>query len=236
VPAAGSHDDAAMTSDAAPATTRGGKITPARAQYLAMKRQHPDALLLFRMGDFYETFDDDAGVVAEVLGIALTSRPMGGDGGRIPLAGIPYHALDRYLDRLVAAGHRVAIVEQTSPPGKGLVERRVVRVVTPGTVDAGSLVEERAQNWLVAAAPVRAAGGGERWGIAACDVTTGAFECSIVAAAHLAGEWSRLRPRELLVAGGAPHPPGVGDEVLVTERSARGARRWPSAPGHASSR
>jgi len=215
-------DNVTASTASTPTSARGGKITPARAQYLAMKRQHPDALLLFRMGDFYETFDDDAAVVAEVLGIALTSRPMGGDGGRIPLAGIPYHALDRYLDRLVAAGHRVAIVEQTSPPGKGLVERRVVRVVTPGTVDAGSLVEERAQNWLVAASPVRAADGEERWGIAACDVTTGAFECSIVAGAHLAGEWTRLRPRELLLASGAPHPPAIDDEVLVTERPARG--------------
>jgi DNA mismatch repair protein MutS len=115
-----------------------------------MKRQHPDALLLFRMGDFYETFDADAGIVADVLGIALTSRPQGGDGQRIPLAGIPYHSLERHLDTLVAAGYRVAIVEQTSPPGRGVVERRVVRVVTPGTVDAGGLLTMDAHNWLVA--------------------------------------------------------------------------------------
>ena len=127
--------------------------TPARAQYLALKRQHPDALLLFRMGDFYETFDDDARTVARVTGVALTSRPMGKAEGRIPLAGVPYHALGRYLDQIVAAGHRVAIVEQVSPPGRRLVERRVVRVVTPGTAEAGTLPGERGHNWLVALTP-----------------------------------------------------------------------------------
>ncbi|MEI7925588.1 MAG: DNA mismatch repair protein MutS, partial [Chloroflexota bacterium] len=95
--------------------------------------------MLVRMGDFYETFDEDAEVAARVLGIVLTSRPMGGEEGRIPLAGIPYHQLDRYLDQLVAAGYRVAIADQTSlPPSRGgaagLVERRITRVVTPGTV------------------------------------------------------------------------------------------------------
>src|ERR1700676_1631254 len=98
----------AEPSERAPAA----RTTPARAQYLALKRQHPDALLLFRMGDFYETFDGDAQTIADVLGIMLTSRPMGGAGGRVPLAGIPYHSLERQLDRLIAAGHRVAIVEQ----------------------------------------------------------------------------------------------------------------------------
>lgn len=208
---------------AAPA--RGTKITPARAQYLAMRRQHPDALLLFRMGDFYETFDEDAKTASDVLGIALTSRPSGGEEGRIPLAGIPYHALERYLDKLVAAGHRVAIVEQTSPAGKGLVERRVVRVVTPGTVDSAALLDDRGHNWLIAAAPER--GADERWGIAACDVTTGELECALVETAALAGEWARLRPREVLVGTGSTRPPGLGDDVLVTERPARGFEaRW----------
>ncbi|MDA0366021.1 MAG: DNA mismatch repair protein MutS, partial [Chloroflexi bacterium] len=148
--------------------------TPARRQYLDLKAQHPDAVLLFRMGDFYETFDADAELAARVLGIALASRPMGSD-GRVPLAGIPYHQLERYLDRLVSAGHRVAIVEQVSEPGQGLVERRVVRVVTPGTVDGGALLNERGHNWLVALAP--AAGG--RWGVASCDVTTGELELGL---------------------------------------------------------
>src|SRR5690606_25968738 len=122
----------------------------------------------------------DAELAAGVLGIALTSRPMGKGEGRIPLAGIPHHQLDRYLDQLVAAGHRVAIVDQVStPPSQGgpagLVERRVVRVVTPGTVDAGTLLEGGGHNWLVAAAPAGAlapaaaprVGAEARWGLAA---------------------------------------------------------------------
>jgi DNA mismatch repair protein MutS len=155
------------------------------------------------MGDFYECFDDDARVLSEVLGIALTSRPMGRE-GRIPLAGVPHHQLERHLERLVAAGHRVAIAEQLSPPGTGLVERAIVRVVSPGTVDAGAAVEGGAHNWLVAAAPAaaaRSAGSGERphWGVARCDVTTGELELELVPEAELAGEWARLRPAELLL-------------------------------------
>jgi DNA mismatch repair protein MutS len=212
---------ASATTDAASRA----RTTPARAQYLALKRQHPDALLLFRMGDFYETFDDDAKVVADVLGVALTSRPMGAADGRIPLAGVPYHSLERHLDRLVTAGHRVAIVEQTSPAGKGLVERRVVRVVTPGTVDTGALVDEHEHNWLVALAPAVAPAGATRWALAACDVTTGELECAVVGDAELAGEWARLRVREVLVPEGAELP-AFPAEALITRRPARlfGAR------------
>ena len=188
------------------------------------------------MGDFYETFDEDAETAARVLGIVLTSRPMGGDAnadgnGRIPLAGIPYHQLDRYLDQLVAAGLRVAIADQTSlPPSRGgapgLVARRITRVVTPGTVDRGELLAERGNNWL--AAVVRAVGGeGERWGLAACDVTTGEIELQVVPADALPGEWARLQPREVLLPEDAPVPallaPGV-QGTLRTERPARDFR------------
>ena len=107
--------------------------TPARRQYLRIKNEHQDAILLFRMGDFYETFDDDARIISRELEIALTSREFGA-GSRIPLAGIPYHSLDSYLARLIRQGYKVAICEQTSDPAKsrGLVDRAVVRVVTPG--------------------------------------------------------------------------------------------------------
>src|SRR5512137_285911 len=110
-------------------------VTPIRRQYLKVKQQHPGTLVLFRLGDFYETFDDDARTVARELEIVLTSREMG-KGNRIPMAGIPYHALDGYLARLINRGYKVAIVEQLTKPGetKGLVEREVVRLVTPGTV------------------------------------------------------------------------------------------------------
>ena len=205
--------------------------TPVRRQYLAIKAAHPDALLLFRMGDFYEAFDEDAGVVAETLGIALTSRPLGKAEGRVPMAGVPHHALDRYLDQLVAAGHRVALAEQTSEPGGGLVDRRVTRVVTPGTVEEGALLPAGGHNWLVALAPAGGADG-PRFGIAACDVTTGELECMEVEAGALAGELARRAPRELLVpdAGAADGalPEGAAPEA---RRTARPAREFAPAAG-----
>ena len=186
-----------------------------RRQYLALRAQHPDALLLFRMGDFYEAFDDDAAVLAETLGIALTSRPLGKAEGRVPMAGVPHHALERYLEQLVAAGHRVALAEQVegADAAAGLVERRVTRVVTPGTVEAGALLPAAGNNWLVALAPEgaavgeRAGGGagggsgaaGGRWGLAACDATTGELECRMLDGAELAAELARRAPRELLL-------------------------------------
>src|SRR3990172_6099035 len=109
--------------------------TPIRKQYLDIKREYPQAIVLFRLGDFYETFDEDARIVAKELDIVLTSREMG-KGHRIPMAGIPYHALDGYLAKLINRGHKVAMCEQLADPSsaKGLVPRDVVRVVTPGTV------------------------------------------------------------------------------------------------------
>ena len=207
--------------------------TPVRRQYLALKAQHRDALLLFRMGDFYEAFDEDAAVLAETLGIALTSRPLGKAEGRIPMAGVPHHALERYLDQLVGAGHRVALAEQTSEPdGRTLVERRVTRVVTPGTVEEGALLQTGGHNWLVAVAPAgageAAAGaangpGGRRFGLAACDVTTGELECMVVEGAALAGELARRAPRELLVPEAAHGAHGAED--TLPEGAAGAARR-----------
>ena len=186
------------------------------------------------MGDFYETFDEDAETAARVLGIVLTSRPMGGADDRVPLAGIPYHQLDRYLDQLVAAGLRVAIADQTSlPPSRGgapgLVERRITRVVTPGTVDHGELLTERGNNWLVAVVRDASAGAGEeRWGLAACDVTTGELELELLGADALAGEWARLAPREVLLPEGAALPAGapalLEAGALRTDRPARDFR------------
>src|SRR5215211_6819686 len=108
--------------------------TPGRQQYLRLKAEHPDAVLLYRMGDFYEMFDEDAHTAARVLGITLTSREFG-RGNRVPMAGIPHHALNGYLRRFLRGGCRLAICEQLSEPGKGLVERDVVRVLSPGTID-----------------------------------------------------------------------------------------------------
>ena len=170
--------------------------TPARRQYLRMKGEHPDAILLFRMGDFYETFDDDARVVSRELEIALTSREFGA-GKRVPLAGIPYHALEPYLARLISKGYRVAIGEQTSDPAKskGLVDREVVRVVTPGTVVEESLLEGNANNYLAAAFV-----DGESAGLAFVDITTSEYATTQLPASELPVELARLQPAELLIA------------------------------------
>jgi len=123
------------------------KMTPLRRQYLRVKKKYPEAIVFFRLGDFYETFDEDARIASRELDIVLTSREMG-KGQKIPLAGIPYHAVDNYLARLIKRGYKVAICEQLSPPGKGLVERDVVRVVTPGTVVETNLLESKSNNYL----------------------------------------------------------------------------------------
>ena len=159
-----------------------------------MKARHPDALLLFRMGDFYETFDEDARIVARDMEIVLTQRDMG-HGEIVPLAGIPYHALDGYLARLIRKGHRVAICEQVSvPDGKRLVDRDVVRVVTPGTIIEPSLLEQGANNYLVAVATNEIEAG-----IAFVDVTTGEFGVTQIGLAALPQEIARLAPSEVLV-------------------------------------
>ncbi len=168
-----------------------------RRQYLEIKRRYPDAIVLFRLGDFYETFDDDAQVVARELGIALTSRPVG-KGKRVPLAGIPHHALESHLARLIAAGHKVAICEQMEAPGKGkrLLPREVVRVVTPGTVVEEALLPQRESNYLAALVV-----DGEQAGIAHADVSTGEFACCQLPADEAATELERIRPAELLCRG-----------------------------------
>ena len=168
--------------------------TPARRQYLRIKKQHEGEILLFRMGDFYETFDDDARVLSRELEIALTSREMG-RGQRIPLAGIPYHALDSYLARLIKKGYKVAICEQTSDPAtsRGLVDREVMRVVTPGTVVEDSLLEKKANNYLASVVVE-----GEEAGLAYVDITTSEFATSQFPLAHLPVELGRLTPSEVL--------------------------------------
>jgi DNA mismatch repair protein MutS len=144
--------------------------TPARRQYLQIKAQYPEAIVLFRLGDFYETFEDDAKILAQVCDIVLTSRPIG-RGKRVPLAGVPYHAIDSYIAKLINAGHRVAIVDQVGDePINGVVPREVTRVVTPGTIVEPALLDEKRNNFLGALCV-----DGERAGIAHVDITTGEF-------------------------------------------------------------
>ena len=175
--------------------------TPMRQQYLSIKSQHPDCILLFRLGDFYETFDEDAKTVARVCDVVLTSRPAGND-QRVPLAGVPYHAVDYYIAKLVEAGYRVAIAEQISEPGKGLVEREVRRVVTKGTVVEPGMLDERRNNYLVAVAMAPRGGSA---GLAYCDISTGEFGATQITSAsaqeveqRVGEELSRLQPSELI--------------------------------------
>lgn len=177
----------------------GPSLTPMMKQYLEVKAQHPGVLLFFRLGDFYELFFEDAVKAAELLQITLTSRAKGAD--RVPMAGVPYHAARRYIARLIEAGEKVAICEQLEPPGKGIVKREVVRVVTPGMVLDEDVLEAKENNFLVA---VRPAGAEESWGAAALDASTGellALEPGPLEV--LLGDLSPLSPRELLVPQGA---------------------------------
>jgi DNA mismatch repair protein MutS len=175
------------------------RATPIRQQYLRIKKQYPQAIVLFRLGDFYETFDDDARVTSRELEIILTSREMG-KGRRVPMAGIPYHALDNYLARLINRGYKVAICEQVTKPSesRGLVEREVVRVVTPGTVVEPGLLDSKANNYLASVVV-----GGEAVGIAYVDITTSEFATTQVAFDRASAELERLKPSEIISAGGA---------------------------------
>lgn len=164
------------------------------SQYMSIKKDYPDTILLFRMGDFYETFYEDAATAARVLGIALTSRSREGD-KRIPLAGVPYHAVDTYIARLVRAGYKVAICDQVENPkdAKGLVKRRVVEVITPGTVTSSILLDEKENNYLLAIV-----GEKEKWGLAKTDLSTGEFSVTEVSAHDLLREMAKTRPSEVL--------------------------------------
>ena len=171
-------------------------LTPIRRQYLQLKNQYPDSILFFRLGDFYETFDADAELIARELDIVLTSRPAG-KGQRVPLAGVPYHAVDGYIARLIDRGYRVAIAEQLADPStvKGIVPRDVTRVVTPGTVIEPELLDEKRPNYLAAWIS-----DGQHVGLAYTDITIGEFAATQIEAIG-AGEQELLRimPRECLI-------------------------------------
>jgi DNA mismatch repair protein MutS len=180
-----------------------GGATPMMAQYLALKSQCADCLLFYRMGDFFELFFDDARIASACLDIALTARGEH-DGQPIPMCGVPVHAAEVYLPRLIKAGHRVAIAEQTESPaeakkrgGKTLVNRAIVRVVTAGTLTEEALLDARAANWLVALAEA-----GGAIGLAAADISTGRFEIGAVAATALDAELARLDAAEIIAPEG----------------------------------
>src|SRR6185437_10018789 len=191
------------------------RATPFWEQYCRLKAQHPDAILWTRMGDFYEMFEEDARTAARELHITLTSREFGKD-FRVPLAGVPYHAAESYLARLIRKGYHVAICEQMSEPGHGLVEREVLRVVTPGTLAEPGLLPQRANNYLSALLWT-----GDAGGLAYVDVSTGEF-CLVqfegdTAAAMLEAEVRRLAPAEFLTPAGQAEPFGVPGHRTVRD-------------------
>ncbi|HEX9661183.1 MAG TPA: DNA mismatch repair protein MutS [Candidatus Binatia bacterium] len=176
------------------------KITPMMQQYLQIKQRYHDAILFFRLGDFYEMFFEDAETAAKILDIALTSRNKSDDGS-VPLCGVPYHSAEPYIQKLLRAGHKVAVCEQMEDPktAKGVVERDVVRVITPGTVTAEEALDARGNNFLAAVSSGR-----KGFGLALTDITTGAFRCAKLADGQsLIDEISRIKPSELLIAAGA---------------------------------
>jgi DNA mismatch repair protein MutS len=199
-----------------------GAQTPMMAQYHGLKAEAPDCLLFYRMGDFFELFFDDAKVAAACLDIALTSR---GDG--VPMCGVPAHAADAYLARLIRAGHRVAVAEQIETPeqakkrggSKALVARKIIRLVTAGTLTEETLLDSRSANWLVALADQ-----GSRIGVAAADISTGRFELASVPTAALDTELARLGPSEVVIADGATGPPDAVFAIRSTFATGEGER------------
>lgn len=189
--------------------------TPMMRQYLKIKENNPGSILLFRMGDFYETFLDDAVKVSSVLGITLTARQKNREtGGGIPLAGFPHHALDGYLSKLLKAGLRVAVCEQTEDPSQavGLVSRGVVETVTPGTLVSGSALDERSEVLLASASIIDGFGG-----VVICDLSTGDIRAAALDALQLEEELGRNAPKEVLLPETIQIPPPDGCEVTFLD-------------------
>jgi DNA mismatch repair protein MutS len=189
------------------------KMTPAMRQYYEAKEKHKDALIFFRMGDFYESFGDDAKVIAKELEITLTSRGRDKEGEDMPLAGIPYHAVDSYLPKLIKKGYKVAICEQLEDPknAKGVVKRGVVRVITPGTVIDPSLISEQSNNYLMSIS-----GEGAEFGVSFLDVSTGEFMTTQFTDngnyERIISEASRMHPAECIL------PPALFENKILADR------------------
>ena len=195
--------------------------TPMMQQYLRIKAEHPSVLLFYRMGDFYELFQEDADKAARLLGITLTRR--GASAGEpIRMAGVPYHAAEQYLARLVRMGESVAICEQVGDPAttKGPVERKVMRVITPGTLTDAALLPEREDRPLLA---IKVESGGKRLGLAWMIVASGECWLAEIAPAQLAGEIDRLRPAELLI----PEAAAVGPSRFNPSQAGASPSRSP---------
>ena len=234
------HDQAETTSTPPKDSTPAAALSPAMRQYQQFKTQYPDYVLFFRMGDFYEMFWEDAQLAAKVLSVALTSRSRGGldAADAIPMAGVPFHAVESYLRKMIAAGHRVAICEQVENPAeaKGLIKREVVRLMTPGTLTDEPLLDGRADNYLAAVAFGVTAHDGYKAALAWVELSTGACVAMSGKPGQVMDEIARLRPAEILVPelpSGQPHESttaikDLGFEIAVTQRPG-----WQFTPHHA---
>ena len=204
-----------------PARAKVKSLTPMIAQYMSVKSAHPDSLLFYRMGDFYEMFFEDAEIGASVLGITLTKRGKS-DGDDIPMCGVPVHSVDGYLARLIGAGHRVAICEQVEDPaeqkkrgGKGPLRREVIRILTPGTLTEDDLLVPRAYNYLAAMGR-----SGDRMAVAWADISTGDFAVQEVDQDWFEGLLSMLNPAELVFPAGMDVPDAVAQlGICCTEQA-----------------
>jgi DNA mismatch repair protein MutS len=188
-----------------PASDATARVTPMMEQYLEIKAAHPGLLLFYRMGDFYELFFEDAEIASKTLGIVLTKRGKH-QGLDIPMCGVPVERSEDYLHRLISAGHRVAVCEQTENPAearargnKSVVRRGVVRLVTPGTLTEDTLLDARANNYLLSIARARGSSGGDRIGLAWIDISTSEFMVTECATGELAATLSRINPNEIIV-------------------------------------
>src|ERR1700716_2234005 len=193
------------TPEPAPAADANARVTPMMEQYLEIKAGHPVLFLFYRMGDFYELFFEDAEIASKTLGIVLTKRGKH-QGMDIPMCGVPVERSEDYLHRLINAGHRVAVCEQTENPAaarargnKSVVARGVVRLVTPGTLTEDTLLDARTNNYLLAIARARASSGGDRIGLAWIDISTAEFIVTECSTGELAATLSRVNPNEVIV-------------------------------------
>src|SRR5215475_11950421 len=197
---------ASTPADTTPSAEASARVTPMMEQYLEIKAAHPGLLLFYRMGDFYELFFEDAEIASRTLGIVLTKRGKY-QGADIPMCGVPVERSEDYLHRLITAGHRVAVCEQTEDPAaakargnKSVVRREVVRLVTPGTLTEETLLDARTNNYLLAIARARSSAGGDRFGLAWIDISTSEFMVTECAAGELAATLARINPNEAIVA------------------------------------
>ena len=176
------------------------RFTPAMRQFLEIKARYPNTLVLFRMGDFYETFFEDAVLANRLIGITLTKRGKDPDGNPIPMAGVPFMTLDQYIARLVRLGESVVVVEQQGTPGKGMLERKISRIVTPGTLTDTALLPQKSDSILLSVAPpVRR---GQPWGFAWITLSSGEFRGASLKDADLETALSRISPSEVLIPEG----------------------------------